>query len=225
MITCILATEKSWHDKLFKNLSQDDSIKWIRLSSKEDLNYENLKEIEPKWVFIPHWSYIISKDVFENYNCVVFHMTDLPFGRGGSPLQNLIVRGFAETKISAIRVSDGLDSGKIYLKRDLNLNGSAQEIFIRSADIIEEMIKEIISSEPIPVEQVGEPTIFKRRKPEDGDISELVEIEDVFNFIRMLDCEGYPNAFLTITDIKYEFSHARLKADGSIVADVRITKK
>ena len=29
-------------------------------------------------------------------------MTDLPYGRGGSPLQNLIIRGFESTKISAI---------------------------------------------------------------------------------------------------------------------------
>ena len=43
-------------------------------------------------------------------------MTDLPFGRGGSPLQNLIVRGFEETMTSAIKVTKGIDTGDIYLK-------------------------------------------------------------------------------------------------------------
>ncbi len=26
------------------------------------------------------------------FECVCFHMTDVPYGRGGSPLQNLIIR-------------------------------------------------------------------------------------------------------------------------------------
>jgi len=50
-------------------------------------------------------------------------MTDLPFGRGGSPLQNLIVRGFTHTKLSALRVEKGLDTGDIYLKEDLEQYG------------------------------------------------------------------------------------------------------
>jgi len=37
--------------------------------------------------------WIILKEIFENYEIILFHMTDLPYGRGGSPLQNLIVRG------------------------------------------------------------------------------------------------------------------------------------
>ena len=46
-------------------------------------------------------------------------MTDLPYGRGGSPLQNLIARGFLETKISAILVEKQLDAGPVYLKMEL----------------------------------------------------------------------------------------------------------
>lgn len=44
-------------------------------------------------------------------------MTDLPYGRGGSPLQNLIVRNHYKTKISEIRVKKEIDSGPIYLKK------------------------------------------------------------------------------------------------------------
>ena len=44
-------------------------------------------------------------------------MTDLPFGRGGSPLQNLIVRGYKSTKLTAIKVQSGIDTGDIYLKK------------------------------------------------------------------------------------------------------------
>ena len=56
-------------------------------------------------------------------------MTDLPYGRGGSPLQNLIIRGHKKTKISALRMVNELDAGPIYFKRSLSLNGNAQKIY------------------------------------------------------------------------------------------------
>ena len=54
-------------------------------------------------------------------------MTDLPFGRGGSPLQNLIERGIKQTKISAIKCVKELDGGDIYLKRDLETFDKAEK--------------------------------------------------------------------------------------------------
>ncbi len=222
----LLVTDKTWHDQLSENLSSDKyDAECLRVTNKEKFTFELCQSFSPDWIFIPHWSYMIPEEIFENFRCVVFHMTDLPYGRGGSPLQNLIVKGHEETKISAISVTDELDAGKIYLKRSLNLNGNAEEIFIRSSRIIEEMIDIIISEEPIPKEQLGNVVKFSRRKPEDGDISHLESIEKIYDFIRMLDCEGYPKAFLETDRFKLEFTRASIKADNSIKADVRISKK
>ena len=68
----------------------------------------------------------------------------MPFGRGGSPLQNLIIKNFSKTKISAFKCNDILDGGDIYLKKNLNLKGSAEKIFRNSSKIIFEMICEIL---------------------------------------------------------------------------------
>ena len=131
METYIILSEKKWHKDLYKNLLEKSKYnKWVLIDSKEKFQIKNLKKIKPNKIFIPHWSYIIPKSIFENYECIVFHMTDLPFGRGGSPLQNLIIRGFNETKISALRVKKGVDTGDIYLKDSLTLSGSAQDILL-----------------------------------------------------------------------------------------------
>jgi methionyl-tRNA formyltransferase len=191
----------------------------------EEFTPENLKEIAPDKIFIPHWSYIIPGEIYKNYECVVFHMTDLPFGRGGSPLQNLITRGYIDTKISALKVADGLDTGEIYLKKDLSLLGTAEEIFIRTSLIISEMIKEIVDLDLKPVPQEGTVTEFKRRKKEDSDISKLNEITEIYDYIRMLDAEGFPKAYLDMGDFRLEFSRASLKTGENIIADVRIFKK
>ena len=226
MRTYIILSQKSWNNNLVERLQhQFPEHKFMQISTREDFTQEHLKEIIPDKVFIPHWSYIIPENIWGNFECIVFHMTDLPYGRGGSPLQNLIVRGHKETKISALRVGKGLDTGDIYIKKPLSLYGSAEEIYLRANGIIETMIAEIIQTDPEPQKQTGEPVEFKRRKAADSDISGLNDIDTIYDYIRMLDAEGYPKASLTIGDVKYEFSRVQQKADGSLVADVRISKQ
>ena len=142
-------------------------------------------------------------------------MTDLPYGRGGSPLQNLIVRGHKETKISAIQVTKKLDGGPVYMKRPLSLAGSAQEIFVRCADIVfQEMIPLLLSEKMTPKPQEGEPVVFKRRKPEEGQITSDMELDKIYDYIRMLDAEGYPRAYMEFGGYRLEFENAGLSADG-----------
>jgi methionyl-tRNA formyltransferase len=221
----ILLSEKKWHDSLFQTLNKRENEDWLRVSSKSDFTIEFLKDWEPDRIFIPHWSHIIPAEVYENFECIVFHMTDLPFGRGGSPLQNLIVRKHEETMISALKVSEGIDTGDIYLKASLSLAGTAQEIFLRSSEVIQKMVTSIIDLNPDPLPQEGTPVNFRRRKPEDSDIGSLHTLKEVFDYIRMLDCEGYPQAFLETEHFRFEFNSANLQADNSIKSDVRIIKK
>lgn len=226
MKTLILATEKEWHKDLFENLKRTHKdFRWILINDKNDFNFNTLNRYNPDKIFLPHWSYIISKEIYTSFECVVFHMTDLPFGRGGSPLQNLIARGFNETKISALKVDSGIDTGDIYLKQDLSLHGTAQEIFIRSSKIIENMISTLVLKGLKPISQTGEVTYFKRRKPSDGDLSKIIEIDELHDLIRMLDADGYPKAFIELGEFKFEFSRVNKLSNKSLIADVRITKK
>lgn len=221
----ILLSEKPWHDEMFENLSARNGEAWKRIRFNEDFSVDKLIEYRPEKIFIPHWSFIIPKEIWMHFDCVVFHMTDLPFGRGGSPLQNLILRGLKRTKISAIKVNEGIDTGDIYLKSDLDLSGTAKEIFTRSVPIIQKMISSIIDLQLKPYSQEGEVVQFVRRKPEQSDISSLSTINEVYDYIRMLDCEGYPNAFLETSHFKYEFINCVVRADNSLEANVRISKK
>ena len=221
----LIVSEKEWNAGLVNSLQSRINSNWDIINNKSDFNIDNLKKINPEFIFFPHWSYIIPPEIFTSYECVVFHETDLPFGRGGSPIQNLIEKGYTDTKISALKVSEEIDAGCIYCKEIVSLLGTAEEIFIRINKIVEEMIYEIISNKIIPQPQVGEPSYFVRRKPGQSNISNLNDINDIFNYIRMLDAEGYPKAFLETELFKFEFSRASLKTKETIIADVRITKK
>lgn len=226
MENILIVSEKRWNKELVSHLqSTMPQYAFYLISQKEDFTVERIDSISPVKIFIPHWSYIIPSAIFERYECIVFHMTDLPYGRGGSPLQNLIVRGLTATKLSALRVEAGLDTGPVYLKMDLSLSGTAEEIFVRANKLVGKMIVEIIQNNLQPVPQEGDPVIFKRRKPEQSDMSGLEKLEEIFDYIRMLDADGYPHAYIEKGEFRYEFTRASIKADGSIVADVKITEK
>jgi methionyl-tRNA formyltransferase len=220
----VIATIKSWNIKKAEEMIKKNKHQIKLITEKEELSYGNLNSFNPEYIFFPHWSWIIPDNIYNNFNCVVFHMTDLPYGRGGSPLQNLIVRGIENTKISALKVDGGLDTGPIYLKKDLNLYGSAEEIFLRASNLIfDEMIPEIINNEILSKEQKGEVVEFKRRKSYQSEIKKDFSLSKIYDYIRMLDAEGYPDAFIKYGDLKLEFSRAKLTDDG-IVADVKIKR-
>ena len=222
--TFVVAQSKTWNASLVSNLRNLTGFEVIEITNPTQITFEFLNDLNPKFVFFPHWSSLIRKDIYENFKCIIFHMTDLPFGRGGSPLQNLIERGFRETKMCAIECAEELDAGSIYLKRSLSLDGSAQEIFCRAAKVIEKMIVEIVEKEPQPTQQVGEVVVFKRRTPNESNIGKLRSANEIYDAIRMLDADGYPHAFIESGNFKIEFRNAKI-FNGRFSADAYFTKQ
>jgi methionyl-tRNA formyltransferase len=220
----IIASPHSRHDRLERNLAALPGLNVARIRTPDALTFSSLNALKPRYVIFPHWSWKIPAEIFENFECIIFHMTDVPFGRGGSPLQNLIVRGFRDTKLAALRCVTEMDAGDVYMKQDLSLEGSAEQILRRAADLTGDMILAILRDNPVPVVQTGMVTTFRRRAPRDGDIAGLTELKQVYDHIRMLDAEGYPPAFLEIGDLRLEFGSAELRPDAVNVS-VRITRR
>lgn len=221
----IVATPHERNSTLIKKLADrlpNYQVIWIK--TRDELDAVDLENLGPEWIFFPHWSWLIPREIYEEFECVVFHMTDLPYGRGGSPLQNLIVRGHKETKLSALKCTAGLDTGPVYKKLPLSLDGTAEEILRRAANLMEDMIVEIVKNHPRPVDQSGEIVEFKRRHPEDGNISSLQNLNHVYDYIRMLDADGYRPAYIQTPYLEFDFSQARLE-DGWVEARVRIRRK
>tara|TARA_B100000519_G_scaffold191899_1_gene192774 strand:+ start:3591 stop:4274 length:684 start_codon:yes stop_codon:yes gene_type:complete len=220
----IIVYSRPWYKNLPRKLEKRTGKSFVGIDNKKDLNRDSLNRINPEHMFFPHWSYLIPEEIYKNFNCIIFHMTDLPYGRGGSPLQNLIVRGHKNTMISAIQCVKDFDAGPVYLKKPLSLEGNAKDIFTRASHIIEEMIIEILDTNPKPVAQKGKVVKFTRRKMEDGDLRNAESLDEVYNYIRMLDADGYPPAFVRFGDYKLEFSRASQEA-GAVDANVKITKE
>ena len=214
---------KPWNRRLFHEELRTLPGTWRYIGSPHELSADVVNEFSPRYIFFLHWSWRVPEELVDRYECVCFHMTDVPFGRGGSPLQNLIVRGLRETKLTALRMSREFDTGPVYLKEALTLEGGAEEIYLRAGRLSGQMIQQIVRLEPTPIPQKGKAVNFKRRKPEESEVGAPASLEEFYDFIRMLDADGYPNAFLEHRGFRFEFSRAALY-DGRIVADVKISR-
>ena len=151
-------------------------------------------------------------------------MTDLPFGRGGSPLQNLIVRGHKDTILTALKMESEIDTGPVYFKSKLTLSGSAKDIFHRASKSSWEMIYKFINNNPIAKQQSGNVVNFNRRTPDQSLIPCGLSLEEVYNYIRMLDAPDYPKAFILGNGYRLEFESAEF-IDNKLIAKVTFVKK
>lgn len=219
----LIASNRPWTKGIGERLSKKLSLSFDEAGNQEEF-LRLVDENKYARIFVPFWSHIIPLNVLNENECIIFHMTDLPFGRGGSPLQNLIARGIYSSKVCAVRATEILDAGDVYLRREISLEGRAEKIYMEAARLIEEMIEEIITKNPKPVPQVGDPVTFKRRKSNESDLKNLGTLTEVYDYIRMLDAPGYPKAFLETDKLLFEFSHAS-KSTESIEAKVTIRLK
>jgi methionyl-tRNA formyltransferase len=218
----ILVGCRPWNRRLFDEVVGKYEGEWHFIGSREELTSSSVRAMNPRFIFFLHWSWKVPDEIVSGYECVCFHMTDVPYGRGGSPLQNLILRGHTETKISALRMTAEFDAGPVYCKEPMTLEGAAEDIYIRAGEIAARMILRIVREQMTPVPQTGEAFIFKRRKPEQSNVAGLKSLSHLYDYIRMLDAEEYPHAFLETGAFRFEFSRAERVADR-VVAQVSIT--
>ncbi|MDP8222829.1 MAG: hypothetical protein P9L99_05665 [Candidatus Lernaella stagnicola] len=216
---------KPWSRSVFDEHLATLPGRWRYVATKDELTAARLAEWSPRFVFFLHWSWKIPAAIHERHTCIGFHMTDLPFGRGGSPLQNLIVRGATETTLTAFGIEADMDTGAIYDKRPLSLAGTAQEIYERASRLAAQMIADLIAQDdPQTRPQTGEPTMFARRTPAQSEIPDGLDLARLYDHLRMLDAETYPRAFLKHGGFRFEFSAPRLES-GRLVANVTISRE
>jgi len=198
------------HDhKLYNQLTKKYNM--ILIDRPEWLTLSIIDKIAPKMIFFPNWSWKVPKDIVDKYPCVCYHEGDLPIGRGGSPIQNHIIRGMYDIKSTCYIMNERIDAGAILCKRDLNLRGTLDEIFERIVKNNYDMTCEIIEYHPVPVPQDNDKAVyFERRKPEDSELPLNSAIEHIHDFIRML-ADPYPNAFINISNKHITFKNSKLK--------------
>lgn len=219
----IFASCKPWHKPGFDLLQITGRGHWEWVATPDELD-EAVRRLAPRYIFFLHWSWHVPVELWSRYECVCFHMTDVPYGRGGSPLQNLILAGHTQTQLSALRMVEEMDAGPLYTKCPMPLAGRAEDIYVRAGQLSIDIIRWMVETEPMPVSQQGEPVLFKRRKPAQSALPTEGNLLALYDHIRMLDAPTYPLAFIEHGNYRIEFSHAEIQGD-EIHATVVMRKK
>ena len=216
----IFCAYRDWSLELYEKLSKKyNNITLIK--SPKKLSIKNIKNINPDFIFFPDWSWIVPIEIINEYKCICFHESPLPKFRGGSPLQNQIIRGIKKTKTTAFIMNEKIDEGDIILQKNLSLEGELTDIFSRMIKNDFLMIQQILQGKYRQRKQKGKKSYYKRRNPKQSELKSLNHSKEyIYNFIRMLS-DPYPNAFIKIGNKKITFKSAKfedkeLKIQGEI---------
>lgn len=143
-----------------------------------------------------------------NTHTLVVHGSDLPEGRGWSPMTWEILEGRSRFPVTLIAAEEKVDSGAMYDQEWFELAGN--ELVddwrrIQSGAVIR-LCKRFVERFPqevtIPREQVGQPTYYKKRGPEDSRLDPQQNFVEQFNLLRVCDNNRYP-AFFELNGDRY----------------------
>ena len=139
------------------------------------------------------------------YNLVV-HESDLPKGKGWSPLTWQVIEGKRNIPITLFEANSLIDSGDIYEKINIKTSGYEliDELRFLQVEATTKLILNFIEKYPnIKGEkQKGKESFYRKRTKNSSELNILESIKDQFNLLRVCDNERYP-AFFIIDNVKY----------------------
>jgi methionyl-tRNA formyltransferase len=177
---------------LVSNIYEEFGIKVSLLFKHEDVENGDL-------LFLLACERIFKKLNFNKHNLVV-HESDLPKGKGWSPLTWQILEGKNKIHISLFEAVDSVDSGDVYLKDFIEFSGDELLTEIKHKQGLKtiELILGFIRNMPslIGETQEGKSTFYPRRDAKDSELNISKSIDEQFNLLRVVDNERYPAFFI-----------------------------
>lgn len=198
---------RDWSLNIYSKLKKTfPNYDFLIQGSKEQYNEVAINEYSPDLILFYGWSNIVTKNIIEKYYCLMLHPSPLPYYRGGSPIQNQIIRGEVDSAVTIFRMDDGIDTGPIVKQQHLSLDGSLDEIFNRIEVIGFNLTREfLIEGINIKEQDHSLATYYPRLTPDRSEITlkELAESPSSYlrNKIRMLQ-DPYPNPYIKTCDGK-----------------------
>lgn len=194
----ILSDANSWLNEYIPNylqrwLDKGNAVRWI--SNPDELQRGD-------FCFILGCTQLVTAEqrTLNRHNLVV-HESDLPHGRGFSPLTWQILEGRNEVPICLLEAEHQADAGKIYLKDRMVFQGTEllEELRQSQAEHSWKLCSSFIEAYPSIAdqasEQSGEPTWYSRRTPADSELDIKESIAANFDLLRTVDPERYPAWF------------------------------
>lgn len=152
--------------------------------------------------FYLSYSLIVDAGILARHqNNLVVHASDLPKGRGWSPLTWQILEGKSRILVTLFEAVEAVDSGPIYKQVEMQFSGSEligelrDAVFSATRTLCRSFVRDYPSVVGTGMAQKGEPTFYARRRPQDSYFNIDRTLREQFNLLRTVDPEKYPAWF------------------------------
>jgi len=183
-----------WIEQLLAEWAEDNHhISWV--NDPSDIPEGDL-------CFFLGCSEIVGRDILNrNKNNLIVHESNLPKGKGWSPLSWQVLEGKNRVVVTLFEAEDDVDSGEIYLQDTIELQGHelVDELRKKQAEKTIDLCKEFVNEYPEVLNksrtQKGSSTFYQRRAPVDSMLDPNKTIVEQFNLLRIVDNDRYPAYF------------------------------
>jgi methionyl-tRNA formyltransferase len=131
---------------------------------------------------------------------IVVHPSDLPQGRGFSPLTWQIIEGKNDIPMTLFEAVEEVDAGPVYFKDILRFEGHElnDELKTRQGEKTIELALRFVDAycHVTPLQQSGKSSWYSRRRQKDSELDVDKTLSEQFNLLRVVDNERYPAFFV-----------------------------
>jgi len=130
---------------------------------------------------------------------IVIHGSELPSGKGWSPVPWQILEGKNEIPFTLFEAAEKIDAGAVYFRGILKLEGHEliHEWQQKVAELVFSLALQFIDTNGtlMPKPQQGKETFYERRTPDDSKLDPQKSIAEQFNLLRVVDNDRFPAFF------------------------------
>ncbi|MDP2399312.1 MAG: formyltransferase family protein [Burkholderiales bacterium] len=152
-------------------------------------------------LFLVSCSEIVDAEIRSRYkHSLVLHGSDLPEGRGWSPVVWQVLEGRTTITVTLLEAADQVDSGDIWAKTTFELAGNEladeinKKLFDAELRLMDYALSNIGLIKPCAQDAARE-SHYRKRSPEDSRLNPELSLAEQFELMRVADPERFPCYF------------------------------
>ncbi|EGT4907096.1 methionyl-tRNA formyltransferase [Clostridioides difficile] len=192
-----------------KELAIENNIPVYQPVKARDKEFiDKIKSLNPDVIVVVAFGQILPKEILEipKLGCINVHVSLLPKYRGAAPINWVIINGEEKTGVTTMYMDEGLDTGDMILKTEVNLdeNITAGELHDKMMNIGAETLKETLrlieeGNAPREVQNHEEFSYAPIMNKSLGNIDFSKSAREIHNLVRGVN--PWPSAYTTYNDV------------------------
>ncbi|MCC0648034.1 methionyl-tRNA formyltransferase [Clostridioides sp. ZZV15-6598] len=192
-----------------KELAIENNIPVYQPIKARDKDFiETMKSLNPDVMVVVAFGQILPKEILEipKFGCINVHVSLLPKYRGAAPINWVIINGEEKTGVTTMYMDEGLDTGDMILKTEVNLdeNITAGELHDKMMNIGAETLKETLKlieegTAPREVQNHEEFSYAPIMNKSLGNIDFSKNAKEIHNLVRGVN--PWPSAYTTYNGV------------------------